>query len=203
MTICVLCLMILSACSGGKVRQVACVGDSITAEGYPDALAELLGEKYIVTNFGRSGSRVRSGTAFSYTGMDEYQESLALQADIYIIMLGSNDSFESAEWDEEKFRADYEAFLDSYIEGCPDAKIYTMICPAIDTEASTISAKMRDDILYDYICPIIAEISEKKGIEAIDLLSLTLEHPEWSDDGIHPNEEGKKGIAEYIYSVIR
>ncbi|MEG1756657.1 MAG: GDSL-type esterase/lipase family protein [Clostridia bacterium] len=202
--VCLVCAAMLISCASRQKEsiQVACIGDSITAVGYPEQLSDLLGKKYEVSNFGKPGAMIKSGDRFSYSGMDEYQESLDLQADNYIIMLGTNDCQKMVEWDEEEFRADYAKLFDSYIGGCPDAKIYTMICPAIDTDASILSGGFRVDILYNSICPIIAELSADREIETIDLLSLTLKHPEWSDDGVHPNKDGMKGIAKYIYSVI-
>ena len=40
------------------------------------------------------------------------------------------------------------------------------------------------------------------NIVVIDLYSLTNNHPEWFSDGIHPNEEGNKIIANEIAKII-
>ena len=49
---------------------------------------------------------------------------------------------------------------------------------------------------------IIADTAEQMGVGYIDLYQLTKGHSEWLPDGIHPNAEGNKAIADYIYECI-
>ena len=90
-----------------KVTKIACVGDSLTygyglthADSYPSVLQNLLGaEKYLVKNFGAQGRTMTLGLTDktfadrSYYDTEIYQESLAFQADIVILCLGTNDSW--------------------------------------------------------------------------------------------------------------
>jgi lysophospholipase L1-like esterase len=39
-------------------------------------------------------------------------------------------------------------------------------------------------------------------LQVIDLFSLTKDHPEYFDDGVHPNAEGNKVIAGYLAEEI-
>ena len=49
---------------------------------------------------------------------------------------------------------------------------------------------------------IITETAEELGIEVIDLYTLTKDHPEWFWDGVHPNAEGNRAIADEIYETV-
>jgi len=183
---------------------VVCVGDSITAAGYPEVLGYLLGDRYEVLNYGQPGSQMLSGERFSYTGLDLYQESLDQQADYYILMLGSNDTMDKDKWDAQRFTQEYGDFLESYLSLGEDVQVYTMIPPCVfrtDNERA-LSSRINLDILDEEVCPIIAQVSEEAGIEPVDLHTLTEGHPEWLADGLHPNADGNLAIAEYIAETV-
>lgn len=82
--------------------QVACVGDSNTEgfdeKNYPAVLGELLGEGYVVTNYGASGAAAMHGISASYDDTDMYTQSISSSPDIVVIMFGTNDS---AAWKDE------------------------------------------------------------------------------------------------------
>jgi lysophospholipase L1-like esterase len=50
--------------------------------------------------------------------------------------------------------------------------------------------------------PIVSEMAEDMGVHYIDMYEFTENHPEYYDDGIHPNAYGNKMIAEYLYETI-
>lgn len=187
--------------------QVACIGDSITEGEYPEILGTLIAAEYAhceVLNFGRGGARATEGTAFSYSGMKDFEESIAAGAEVYIIMLGTNDTLEIAEFDESAFRESYAALLDAYMAANPEAAIYTMLCPSVFPEEETgeVAFGLQVDQLDNSVRPIIGELSAERGLPIIDLYTYTQEHPEWFADGIHPNTIGAEAIAAYIFEVI-
>jgi len=189
--------------SADEQIKVVCVGDSITAAGYPEMLGELLGEDYTVENCGQPGTQMMSGARFSYMDQDIYQESLDRHADYYILMLGSNDSMELAGWDPELFRQDYTTFLQSYknLEG---SRVYAMIPPCVFKEEGSrnLSSRVDLEVLNGEVCPMIEEIAGELDIPTIDLHTLTDGHPEWFADGLHPGPEGNQVIAGYIYDTV-
>src|SRR5512137_1645647 len=72
-----------------KIIKVACVGDSITANfGYPETLQDLLGENYLVLNFGLGGTTVTLDGETPYMHEPIFREAKESQPDIVIIMLG-------------------------------------------------------------------------------------------------------------------
>ena len=61
------------------------------------------------------------------------------------------------------------------------------------------------DILNEHIIEeqeILARTAARLNTPVIDLYAFTEEHPEWFPDGVHPNAEGNKAIAEHIYQCM-
>ena len=95
----------------GKIH-IACVGDSITygagvlghrrSQSYPAYLQENLGEKYQVLNYGLSGRTLMDEGDVPYRSEKLYQKSLDAKADIYLLMLGTNDA-KDYQWDEDAY----------------------------------------------------------------------------------------------------
>ena len=200
----------------GQIK-VACVGDSITyghgienweKNNYPAQLQKLLGEDYHVANFGSSGACVNPEGDQPYTSRAVYQESLDYNADIIVVMLGTNDS-KPYNWNgKEAFLEAFEKILESYMQKENPPKLY--ICtPAT---AFYVNGKSDGEAEFDIQPHIVEEIAQlirefanvyegEAGL--IDVNLMTKEQPEWFEkDGIHPNSEGAKGIAEYIATYI-
>lgn len=84
-----------------KTVKVACVGNSITYgigvkdrlhDAYPAQLQSLLGEGYLVGNFGRPGATLLAKGHRPYVSQPEYEQAKAFAADIVVIHLGINDT---------------------------------------------------------------------------------------------------------------
>lgn len=122
----------------GQIK-VACVGDSITygfginnreKNNYPAQLGNMLGDDYIVNNYGYSGRCVQSTADRPYVNESLYPESLAFEPDIVVFMLGSNDS-KAFNWNKDNFIKDYKALVESYINLSSKPKIYLMAPPPV------------------------------------------------------------------------
>ncbi|MBR2792409.1 MAG: hypothetical protein IKE12_07105, partial [Erysipelotrichaceae bacterium] len=59
------------------------------------------------------------------------------------------------------------------------------------------------DNIDSQITDIVTRTAEKLGLQVIDLYGHTSGHPEWFADGVHPNAEGNRAIAEYIAENIK
>lgn len=203
----------------GQIK-VACVGDSITyghgvenwkENNYPAVLQELLGDDYHVANFGSSGACVNPDGDQPYISRDVYQESLDYDADILIFMLGTNDSKPENWTDMDAFMEDYMELLGTYLDRENPPVVYIGLCAeayyAEDTDPSTGIAS------YDIQPAIVDEIAERLELmptssvypfSVIDIHSLTEAHPEWFEaDGIHPNADGAKAIAEAVADAMK
>lgn len=200
--------------------KVACIGDSITyghgvsdwtKNSYPVVLQSLLGEKYHVANFGSSGACVNPDGDQPYVNRDVYKDALEYDADIIIFMMGTNDAKPENWTDVEGFMEDYVALLGSITEGEKTPKVYVGLCAeAFYTEDADKSTSIA---MYDIQPAIVDKIAEAIdlyavtsgfAVKTIDVHSLTEAHPEWFEtDGIHPNNDGAKAIAEAVAEAIQ
>ena len=195
--------------SGDGSKRIVCVGDSLTyAQGvvgsrdkdsFTAILSTLLPDTTVV-NYGLPNRTLLSTGNMPYTAESHYRESLAEDADIVIIMLGSNDS-KGINWNAERFAEEYEALVKSYIEMDSEPTVYVMrptrlyreVVDEGDGNNETIKGEMTD---------IIYAVAEKLHVGVIDLYSITDGHPEWYTDGAHPDAEGNRAIAEEIARVL-
>ena len=210
-----LAAVLLCACSAETKEPepvtVAMVGDSIfygtwapngeneTIEAY---LQESLPEGSTVYNFGVSGCTLQDEADQPYTAEPAYRESLVSEADYYIIMLGTNDA-KKYNWDPERYAADYRTFVQEYIDRSGTGRVYAVIPPRAfkDPVTHEYNFSIMPGVI-DQLPQIITDAAEELGIGVIDLYTLTKDHPEWYWDGIHPNTDGNKAIAEEIYRTV-
>lgn len=190
--------------------KVACVGDSITygctvgnwrKNNYPTVLGNLLGESYCVNNFGYTNRTAIKSADYPYTDKKLYKQSLDFNPDIVLIMLGSNDS-KNENWDKEKYIKDLGCIIDSYLALKPDIKVYLLIPLPVFEIGGRVLYRLRKDIIDYQICPAVKEIADKKGIACVDLHSIFKGRKELFSDGVHPNAQGSRILAQKIYEVI-
>ncbi|MBQ6843464.1 MAG: hypothetical protein IJO60_02385 [Agathobacter sp.] len=206
----------------GQIK-VACIGDSITyghgvenwkKNNYPAQLQELLGDEYHVANFGSSGACLNPKGDQPYVNREIYQESLMYDADILIVMLGTNDSKPENWTSMEHFIEEYMSFIHNYYQGEKLPKVYIGLCAEAfyteDADKSTgiagfdIQPAIVDEIAYSLSNGLPACDCALTVSGVIDIHSLTEAHPEWFEaDGIHPNAEGAKAIAEAVADAIK
>ncbi len=212
--------LVLSGCDASSSQSVevtainesgtlACVGDSITfgagvqktrdTDSYPAILQTLLGDAWTVENFGNPGCTLMTGTNRPYIEQKEYRASLDMAADVYLIMLGTNDA-KSDFWDTDTFVEEYESFLSTYEDVNPDAQIILMTPPCVyadDSDNPEYYRTMANNVDAEVVAAIHA-VAEKADVPVIDLHTFTAGHPEWFTDGLHPNKIGNSAIAQYI-----
>lgn len=203
----------------GQIK-VACIGDSITyghgvenweKNNYPAQLQELLGDEYHVANYGSSGACVNPDGDQPYRDREVYQASLAYDADIIVFMLGTNDA-KPDNWNGiDAFMEDYMALLGTYLENGKQPQVYIGLCAeAYFTEKTDPSTGIAG---FDIQPAVVDEIVERLELmpassvypfSVIDIHTLTEAHPEWFEaDGIHPNKDGAKAMAEAVAEAIQ
>ena len=189
--------------------RVACIGDSITdghgidlrdVNGYPAQMQKMLGAGYYVRNFGLSARTLMNSGDLPYMNEGIWQDALAFQPDIVVLMLGTNDS-KGYNWVHKKdFAGDLKKMLDA-LQALPSKpKIY--LCKPIPAlkDSWTIS----ESVITGEIVPLLEKAVKKEKLEGIIDLHAALEgHPEMmQDDGIHPNAAGVRKMAETVAKVI-
>jgi lysophospholipase L1-like esterase len=189
----------------GAIR-VACIGDSITEgygienrhNSYPHQLQMLLGDEYQVLNYGLSGRTLQKDGDLPYTEEIFYTISQDAKPDIVLIMLGTNDARPS-NWNASRYEEELEEFVKEYQELDSAPIVYLMTCPPI----FRMGLSQTHEILVDEVIPIIERVAEKRGVLTIDIFLALENHEEFFWDGVHPNANGSKIIAETVYSALR
>jgi len=194
----------------GQIK-VACVGDSITyghgisnwpKNNYPVILQGLLGDDYHVNSYGVSGRAVQPDSDQPYTALPHYQQSLDYDADIVIIMMGTNDSKPENWHNADAFKEALVSLIDSY----GDAQIIlctpaTSFFPEGQTEGLTNYDIQ--PLVVEEIAQIVRDIAAEQGYTLVDVHEMTAGHPEWFEtDGVHPSNDGAAAIAELISQAI-
>lgn len=202
----------------GQIK-VACIGDSITyghgvsdwtKNNYPVVLQDILGEKYHVANFGSSGACVNPNGDQPYIKRDIYKEALEYDADIIVFMMGTNDAKPENWKDSDQFMQDYFKILASF---CGDEKIpqiYVGLCAEAfytkdaDKDSGITSFDIQPAVVDKIVDTIEYQVhTSGYAMKIIDIHSLTETHPEWfEEDGIHPNKDGAKAIAQQVAEAI-
>lgn len=191
---------------GSGAIKVATVGDSLTYgyglenrehEAYPSILAEKLGSHYQVSNFGLSGRSLQSSSDYPYLQEKNGQLSLESEAAIVIIMIGSNDS-RPLYWDKERFMQEYGELVDRYRHMPSQPDIYLLVPPYVPTSRFGLN----NDIIRTELQEIIPSIAEDKGVEWINLYSLTEGRLDYYSDGLHLNLLGNQLVADTVYAAI-
>ncbi len=195
-----------SACNK-EPATVACIGNSITYgpredggnNSYPGQLQQLLGEEYDVFNFGYSGRTLLKKGDFPYWDEVYLKAAKAIHPDIVIIKLGTNDT-KPQNWQYgDEFETDYKALIEEFTSLPSPPKIW--ICypvPAFETRWG-----IRDSVVVHGVIPTIDKISSELNIPVIDLYQPLLDKGSLFPDGIHPDKEGCRIMAEIIAATIR
>ena len=196
------------ALSGKKT--IACVGDSITfgtgvifnrkRDAWPYWLGRMLGEEYHVVNYGISGASVQKESDKPYRP-DFMKDVENMKTEAVLLMLGSNDS-KSCNWNLERFERAYAATMERFMANTEH--LYVMIPPRAFVVGLRKKVKfgIRNEVVRDEIYPIVLRQAKAHNVSVINLYRLTENHPEYFEDGVHPNRLGNKVIAEYVFSQI-
>ena len=197
----------------GQIK-VACVGDSITyghgvaswaKNNYPARLQKILGDAYHVQNFGHSGRTAQSHGDQPYTESEQYKLSLEYDADIVVIMLGSNDSKPQNWQGEVEFMAEYTKLIDSYKKNNPDVEIILCTPAKAFYPDGKTNGKTNFDIqpkLVETVRNEIRAFAVIGGYKWVDIYNVTENHSEWFKDNVHPSKDGALAIAEAVANKI-
>lgn len=192
----------------GAVR-IACVGDSITwgaylknrsRECYPSRLQQLLGNSYLVKNFGVNSATVQISGDKPYRKQNAFERSASFSPDVVFLMLGTNDT-KSENWkDIDSFRREYEKLVDFYLDLPSSPRLYILTPPPLFSleEDGSIRFSMHREYLALEISAL-KDIAEERNLPLIDIHeALTGEEQFFTLDGVHPDRNGAQLIAETV-----
>ena len=190
--------------------KVSCVGNSITYgmrledrehESYPVQLQALLGDKYEVGNFGKSGATLLRHGHRPYFEQEEFRQAMEFAGDIVIIHLGINDT-DPRNWPhyQDEFVADYLALVDSLRSVNPKARfLIARMTPIGNAHSRFISGTK---VWHGQIQKAIETVARAAGAELIDFYEPLYRYPWMFPDAIHPNAEGAGILAKTVYGGI-
>lgn len=193
--------------SSSRPVKVACIGDSITygsqienksEDSYPAVLQKLLGEGYEVTNYGKSARVMLQKGDNPYGEDPNCEAALSSLPDIVTIMLGTNDSKPHNWVYGDDFEHDYVALIDRFRKLPTHPTIYICMPPWVAESRWGIN----DSTLVSAINPLILKVAARRWLEVVDTRTPFVGKPELFADGVHPNEEGARIIAQAVYDCM-
>ena len=190
----------LASTSGdSKLARIACLGDSITAvTGYPEDLQRLMGNASIVCNFGYSGSTVIFNSSEPYMFEHEFKNARVFGPTTVIIMLGTNDAHPDVYTHINDFVPNFETMIKNIQRINSKTQIFLVEPPPIFN--NTLGVDINSYV--QGVIPRIQEVANQTSLPLIDVYTPLLSHPEYFTDGLHPNSEGAKMIANIVYEAI-
>ena len=185
--------------------RVACVGDSITqgsgaakGKSYPTQLQSLLGESWVVGNFGVSGRTLLKKGDFPYWKEAAYQKALAFKPDVVVIMLGTNDTKPQNWKHEAEFVADYTELVKSFLVLESKPRVYLCRpCPVPEPGNFGIhEAGVKEQI------PRLNTLAAEMKLGVIDMHAALADQPRLLPDRVHPNAEGAGEMARAAFTAL-
>jgi lysophospholipase L1-like esterase len=195
-----------------EAKLVACLGDSNTegyglpdptSDCYPAQLERLLRQfdsDWKTRNFGVGGTTVLSQGDFPYSDTSAYAEALESEPDVVILCFGPNGSrLPNRGKIEESYISDYITLIDAFAALPSEPEIW--ICYPLKAFSAMYS--ISDEIIRDQIIPLITQVASEKELPIIDFYGAFENSRDLLQfDGIHPNPDGTKLMAEIVSSFI-
>ncbi len=185
--------------------KVACVGDSITqgvgaqrGKSYPAQLQGLLGDGYQVGNFGVSARTLLKKGDFPYWNEKKYQDALAMEPAIVVIMLGTNDT-KPQNWKfEAEFEADYRELVKSFQSLKSKPRVF--VCRSVPVPGKGNYGINEENIQKEI--PRVDALAKELGCGVIDMHAALAKFPEMLPDRVHPNTAGAGEMAKAAARAI-
>ena len=190
--------------------KVSCVGNSITygmrldnreEDCYPAQLQRMLGDRYEVGNFGKSGATLLRHGHRPYFEQEEFRQAMAFAGDIVVIHLGINDT-DPRNWPHfrDEFVGDYLALIDSLRSVNPKARfLIARMTPIGSNHTRFISGTKT---WHGQIQEAIETVADAAGAELIDFYEPLHRFPWLFPDAVHPTAEGASILAKTVYRGI-
>lgn len=203
-------LCVILCCEAQKKIRVACIDNSVTygyglknpsAKSYPAQLQKMLGEKYLVENFGHSGVTLLRNGHNPYYKTTEFLKALEFHPDIAVMHLGLNDT-DPRNWPNyrDEFAPDYEWLIDTIRKVSPNVKIFICKMTPIFSGHPRFLSGTRD--WFWQIQELIPKIAMANHTGLIDLHTPLYVQPHLFADYLHPDEEGAAIIAKIVYQKL-
>lgn len=187
--------------------RIAAVGDSNTygagmlfrgrtRRSYPGRLEQLLGEQYQVLNYGVNRRALQRAADLPYDATPFAAASVGADAQIVLIMLGSNDA-RGENWDAARFEFELAAFVERY--RARGATVY-LLTPPIAYENRL---GVHWWIIEEEVVPIVRRVADALGVGLIDVFDVTRHSTTSHPDGIHLDARASAIVAEAVAEAMQ
>ena len=203
-----LLLVVSSAVVRGEdVVRVACVGNSITFGAgirnrsencYPAQLGKALGDRYQVRNFGVSGATLLKKGDKPYWKEQALKSACEFRPHVVVIKLGTNDTKPFNWKHKDDFEPDLTAMVDHFA-ALPE-KPRVMLCKPVPVFRDRWG--INDKTVREGVIPIISAVAKKKSLPVVDLYEALNGQSRLFPDGVHPDADGAKIIADTVRQAI-
>jgi lysophospholipase L1-like esterase len=186
------------------IVRVGCFGDCIsqatalsnTAQGFPAQLGRLLGERYQVRVFARSGRCILRGGDYPLVNEPVFAEGLAWNPQIVTLQLGTNDARDPNWALKAQIGADNEYLL-GLLQALPSRPTVYSCLPPMLLSASP------GRIVANELLPIMRAAAANRGVPVIDLHDPLQDSPQFfAPDGVHPLPAGHEALAMLIWRAL-
>lgn len=190
--------------------KVACIGDSVTfgfgisprdSLSYPAQLQRMLGNEYLVKNFGKNGATLLRNGHNPYLKSEEFENVLEFVPDIALIHLGLNDT-DPRNWPpfQGEFESDYALLIDTLKAINPNLRVLIAELSPIFSGHPRFKSGTRD--WHKEIRKKIRQVAQDNQVELLDFYSLLHTRPDLFPDQIHPTSEGTTILARTVFQTI-
>jgi len=177
-------------------QNIDCVGNSITANGYPEVANFWMiqdGYEWRMYNYGVPGITV-SIPGFDYISTPQYQEVMSRKSEHIVVMLGANDRDIVSHNGTYDFDQDYRSLIKNFMSASKKVFLGTITYQIYSGENS-----VTDDINV-----VIRQVAQDYGLAIIDFNSVLGNDPaNFMADGIHPTTEGKYKLAKLAFDTLK
>jgi acyl-CoA thioesterase-1 len=189
-------LLVLCAQAARPTKTILVLGDSLSqgfgltpSEAYPMLLARKLrtaGLNFQVTNASAAGGTTEGG-------LERLPAHLKRKIDIFILELGINDAFRGVPVDQ--IQNNLQRIIEKVKARNPNARVVIM--------GMQLPNYAADDYVFAF-GKMFADLAARNGAELVPyLLDHVAGDPSLNlPDGIHPNAEGQKVLAETVWPVL-
>ena len=190
-----------------KPVTILCIGDSITEgsglkqfsrRAYPAVLDSMLGPGYRVVNLGRGGATMLKSGDLPYWNTQDFLNLFDYQADIVIVMLGTNDT-KPHNWNEGEFAKDFQAMIDTLhtLQGNPEI----FVCKPVPVFKDVWG--INDSTMVNGVLPVVEKLAATNNHTLIDLYTGMAGAGIHFPDGVHPDEAGARMMAGIVARSIK
>lgn len=193
----------LGACAwAAEPLRIVCVGDSITSgwggnqqDSYPSVLGRLLGPNYEVVNGAGSGCVILKKGRNPYWDNPAFKRVTESSPRAIVFMLGTNDA-NPASWTDHhgEFEADATALI-AHFKNLPSKPLVLIALPPPVGAGNSFGTKEENAV---EVRRILREVAVKNRLPVIDVNAAMTVRPELFKDGVHPNREGARFLAQTV-----